>query len=85
MVGTVIISLATLVGAVVGMVSTLVQAVVVGAAMAVAAVSGPWGRSDGGEYDDVGGGPAGSLEGSPEPVFRRFLYSFMVVFGTDST
>ena len=38
--------------------------------------------SDGGGFDDGGGGPAGSLGGSPEPVFRRFLDSFMVVFGT---
>ena len=61
-VGTVIMSLATLVGAVVGMLSKLVQAVVVRAAMAVAEVSGPWWGSDGSSdddgdgFDDVGGG-----------------------------
>ena len=41
-VGTVIMPLATLVGAVVGMASTSVQTVVVGAAMDVVAMSGPW-------------------------------------------
>ena len=65
-----------LVGAVVGMASTSVQAVVVGAAVGVAVMLGPWWRFDGGHVDDGGGGS----EGGPEPVFRRFLYRIMVFF-----
>ena len=79
----------TLVGAVVSMASTLVRAVVVGAVMGVVAVSGPWGRSDGGGFDD-GGGSGGGLEGGvgggPESIFRRLSYgNFSIIvwfFGT---
>ena len=58
-----------------GVASTSVGAGVVGA------VLGPWWRSDGGGCDDVGGGLEGSLEGSPEPVFRRFSWYRMVFLG----
>ena len=62
----------TSVGAAVGMTSTSVQAVIVGAVMALAAVSGSWLGSGGGGFDTGGGGLEGGPEGSPEPVFRRF-------------
>ena len=75
-----------LVRAVVDMASTSVRAVVFGAVMGVVAVLGPWWGSDGGGFDDGGGGPEGGLEGGPEgvpePVLRRFLYCIMVVLGT---
>ena len=49
---------------------TSVGAAVVGAAMGVAAVSGPWSMSDGSHVDDAyGAGDVGW-----EPIFRRFLY-----------
>ena len=54
--------------------------------MGVVAVSGPWWRSNGGGFDDGGGGEGGGAEGGPEgglePVLRRFLYCIMVFFGT---
>ena len=75
-----------LVEAAMGVVLTVVGSGNVGAALGLAAVSGPWWGSNGGGCDDVGGGSVGvlegSLEGSPEPGCRRFLDSFMVVFGT---
>ena len=78
--------MSALVGFVVDEASTSIQAVVVGAELGLEAVLGPWWGSNGGGRDDVSGGSGGgledSLEGSPEPVFRRFSYSFMAVFGT---
>ena len=62
-------------GAAMGVILTSVGAVGVGAAMDVAAVSGPWYESDGGGFDDGVGGPEGSPEGGQEPVFRRFSYN----------
>ena len=73
--------MSALVGFVVDVAPTSIQAVVVGAAMGLEAVLGPWWGSDGGGCDDVGGGPAGSLGGSPEPVFQRFLYGMVLFFG----
>ena len=59
--------------------------IVVGAALGVEAVLGPWWGSDCGGFDDDGGGPEGGLEGGLEGgPYGNF--SIMVVFlGTYNT
>ena len=44
-------------------------------------MSGQWWGSDGGGFDDGGGGVEGGPEGGPEPVFQRFSYGVVLVFG----
>ena len=66
---------------VVPLLATCLEAAVFGVAVGVAAASGPWWRSDGGDVVDVDGGSSGG----PEPMFRRFSYdtfsSMVLVFG----